>query len=420
VKRTDTSRLPRRPIEDFNLPETELRRRLIAGTGRHRLQCYLGATLYRELRRLAIRAANRKQPGLARVLVLPGIMGSRLGFPGRDDRPDEVIWIDPLAIESGRLARLALPGRRPVRALGVQLLKYLKLKLALEIAGFHVDFHAYDWRASIDTLGRELLDRLRRDRVKPVTLVAHSMGGLVARAAMTGDHARQIGRLITLATPNYGSFAPVLALRGAYPPVRRIAQLDHLHDAETHAQHVFATFPGLYQLLPARERFARPDLYDPADWPRDARAPRRALLETALRVREQFAPADERFTVIAGIDQPTITALSLHGGEFVYHVTNAGDGTVPVDLALLAGIDSYFVRGNHSELPQDNRVVSAIIDLLTQGETRRLERAWRRPDAPPQLVSERELRTDDSSKRTWRRMSIRERRHILAGVVFPQ
>lgn len=405
--------------EDFNLPETELRARLIAGAGRRRLQGYLGETLYGELRVLAIQATSGARSRGSRVLVLPGIMGSQLGFRARAGKCDGVVWIDPLAIESGRLATLILPGRHPVRALGVQLFKYLKLKLALEIAGFDVDFHPYDWRLSIDTLGRELLQRIRRDRTTPLTLVAHSMGGLVARAAMTHDREHRIQRLIMIATPNYGSFAPVLALRGAYPPVRRIAQLDHLHDAETHAQHVFATFPGLYQLLPARERCAAPDFYDPAMWPSDSRAPRRNLLEMALRVRRQLAGPDERFTLIAGTDQPTITGISLRSGEFMYHVTTEGDGTVPVDLALLDGIDTYYVRENHSELPHDTRVVNAIVDLLTRGQTRQIARSWERSSTAPQTVTERELRTDDANKHSWRRMSLAERRRSLAGVVFP-
>jgi pimeloyl-ACP methyl ester carboxylesterase len=419
VKPTDTLRLSRRPAEDFNLPESELRRRLISGTGRHRLQCYLGKALYRELRQLAIRAADQAQARTTRVLVLPGIMGSQLGYRGRGDQPDEVIWVDPQAIESGRLARLALPERRPARALGVQLFKYLKLKLTLENAGFDVDFHAYDWRASIDELGWELLERIRKERTTPLALVAHSMGGLVARAAMAGDAQRHIGRLIMLATPNHGSFAPVLALRGAYPPVRRLAQLDHLHDAETHAQRVFATFPGLYQMLPARERLSGLDLYDPVNWPRDSRAPRARLLKKALRVREQFAPADERVIIIVGTDQPTITRLSLQDDEFRYHVTDEGDGTVPVDLALLEGAAHYFAPGVHSELPNDGRVIAAIGELLAGGETHLLQRAWQHAGAPAQLISERELRADDVSKRSWKRMSLRERRHILGGLVLP-
>jgi hypothetical protein len=84
------------------------------------------------------------------------------------------------------------------------------------------------------------------------------MGGLVARAAMAGDDRQQISRLIMVAPPNQGSFAPVLALRGAYPPVRLIARLDHLHDAETHAQHVLPHFP-VSTIAPARGRSTAPD-----------------------------------------------------------------------------------------------------------------------------------------------------------------
>lgn len=409
----------RRPIEAFNLPETELRARLVAGTGARLFRSYLGDSLYRELRELSRGAAKRKRPGGGRVLVLPGIMGSLLGIRGRGTQPDDVIWIAPSEIESGRLAELMLPERRPVRALGVQLFKYLKLKLALEVEGFDVDFHAYDWRQSVDVLGRELRDRIRQDGAAPVALVAHSMGGLVARAAMALDRHRRIARLIMLATPNHGSFSPVLALRGAYPPVRKIAQLDHLHDAETHAQHVFATFPGLYQMLPSRQRFVAHDLYDPATWPADAHAPRRDLLRKAQRIRKLLAPPDERFTMIAGIDQPTVTGLSVQRDAFVYHVTHAGDGTVPLDLAMLAGVETYYARENHSELPHDTRVVRAIVDLLKRGHTRRLARAWRRPKEPTQMLGERELRATDSSKHAWRRMTAAERRDILGGVVFP-
>jgi hypothetical protein len=100
-------------------------------------------------------------------------------------------------------------------------------------------------------------------------------------------------------------------------------------------------------------------------------------------------------------------------------VTHDGDGTVPVDLTVLNGTDSYVVDGMHSELPNDSRVVNAVVELLTRGETRLLARSWRPRSGPAQVISEREFCSDDSSKRSWRRMSLRERRHILGGVVFP-
>ena len=411
-------RRSRPPIEDFNLQESELRARLIAGTHRERLIGYLGAKLYRELQTLARRAAAARKQAGQRVYVLPGIMGSRLGLPARGRSPAQVIWIDPVTIESGQLARLALPARGALRPLGVQLFKYLKLKLSLEVAGYAVDFHAFDWRRSIDDLGRELLVRLKQER-GPVVLVAHSMGGLVARAAMKNDRRGRVARLVMLATPNYGSYAPVLALRGAYPPVRQIAQLDHLHDAETHAQEVFATFPGLYQLLPAPERLHSPNLYDVSAWPVDVRPPRRTLLEKARGFRTRLAPADARCTLIAGVDRPTITGLSEHEGRFVYHITHAGDGTVPTDLALLEGVETWFVRDEHSELPNNSTVIAAVIDLLMRGDTRRLSRDSSAAAGAPLRLTERELRGEDSSKHDWRRMSLVERRHLLEGVVFP-
>ena len=114
-------------------------------------------------------------------------MGSKLG--GRPRRPAgakrrsaayEVLWIDPLQIAAGRLTALALPSKVPIRPTGVLLFSYARLKLELEIEGCDVDFHSYDWRLGVDELGARLAARIRADG-RPVILVAHSMGGLVAR-----------------------------------------------------------------------------------------------------------------------------------------------------------------------------------------------------------------------------------------------
>ena len=118
-------------------------------------------------------------------------------------RTDTLVWIDPEEIQRGRLLNLALPAGRRFKALGVMVLSYLKLKLTLEIAGFDVEFHPYDWRRGIDELGADLARRLRRDRARSVMLVAHSMGGLVARVAMGLLHSAspdKIARLVMLAT----------------------------------------------------------------------------------------------------------------------------------------------------------------------------------------------------------------------------
>ena len=92
---------------------------------------------------------------------------------------------------------------------------------------------------------------------------------------------------------------------------------------------------------------------------------------------------------------------------------------MPTDLALLEGVETWFVRDEHSELPNNSTVIAAVIDLLMRGDTRRLSRDSSAAAGAPLRLTERELRGEDSSKHDWRRMSLVERRHLLEGVVFP-
>ncbi len=408
-----------RPPADFNADEAQLRQQLRSGRNRESLQGYLGADQYRELQALALAAERRRTRGGPRVYVLPGIMGSRIGRARSGLLPDDLLWVDPIEICAGRLLELALPRGNRFRALGVMLLSYLKLKLQLEIAGFDAAFHPFDWRQNIDALGRELHERVRRDGAKRVSLVAHSMGGLVSRAAVALDRDRKIDRLIMLGTPNFGSFAPVQALRGIYPAVRKIAALDLRHSAEDLARKVFTTFPGLHQMLPAPERFDGVDLYDAAMWPADGAVPQRTLLKDVARVRKTLAPTDERFTLIAGVDQETIMDLTRVDGSFEYRAGNQGDGTVPLDFALLPGCRTYYIQESHASLVNNNTVVSATIDLLRGETTARLPDEWRRTREATRTVSEAELRGQFTEKRPWGEIGLEERRAILEGIVIP-
>ena len=91
----------------------------------------------------------------------------------------------------------------------------------------------YDWRLGIDELGRTLAESVRQSAAPSVMIVAHSMGGLVARAALGLDGMEKVSRLVLLGTPNFGSYAPVQALRGTYAVVRKIARLVKSSSAET-------------------------------------------------------------------------------------------------------------------------------------------------------------------------------------------
>lgn len=398
--------------------ETRLRHMLVAGKRRQELQEALGADEYAQLHSLAVRAAAHRRPGGPRVYILPGIMGSKLGYRRRGARADTLVWIDPEQIEHGRLLELALPAGSRCHPLGVMVLNYLKLKLTLELAGFDVDFHPYDWRQGIDALGRELGQRLAKERARSVALVAHSMGGLVSRAALGGASGKKIGQLIMLATPNGGSFAPLLALRGVYPAVRRVATLDPGHSAERLTQKVFGTFPGLYHMLPPPQYCGGLNLYDAANWPAGRPAPRRPLLRGIARVRAGLAGADRRCIVIAGVNQETVTGAVRSGGAFEYRVTRNGDGTVPLALARLDGARTYHVEENHASIPANSLVCSSVVDLLHNGKTSRLEMQWHQRSAARPL-SETQLRQTEVQKRAWPSLPSAEQRRLLQGLVFP-
>src|SRR5439155_1744281 len=125
------------------------------------------------------------------------------------------------------------------------------------------EFHDYDWRLPVAQLGGALAERVRAAGSR-VAIVAHSLGGLVARAALALAGTGNVERLVLLGTPHCGSFAAVQALRGTYAVVRKVARLAGQASAECLAAEVFSSFPSLYELLPAGG--GATDLFDERAW----------------------------------------------------------------------------------------------------------------------------------------------------------
>ncbi|AMN48372.1 hypothetical protein ACG33_14955 [Steroidobacter denitrificans] len=404
-----------------DLHEDQIVASLRSGAHAALLCAYFGEPEYHELCRLAKLAAAHYDPGGTQVFVLPGIMGSRLGTTC--DAMPSLLWLNPAAISQGELLQLAMPGPRSIRALGVMLPGYLKLKLSLEIAGFRTVFHSFDWRCDLDRLAREFI-HVVETAAAPAFVVGHSMGGLVARCALAYDRHMKIAKLIQIGAPNEGSFAPIQALRAAYPTVRKIAALDRYHSAEELARRVFLTLPGLYQMLPSAQNAAQPDFFDPGSWPRDALPPDTQLLAHARRRLASLPPADERCMAIVGVNQPTVVSAAVvpaSAGQaegFEYAIRPDGDGTVPSSRALWKGARTWFVEEMHGALTTNDDVIATVADLLGTGRCGRLG-----TQPPPQsgdatrYTSDRELRREIAHKVNWDDLSPDTRRRILEPVV---
>jgi pimeloyl-ACP methyl ester carboxylesterase len=400
------------------LHDEDIERLLANGERKAELVAIFGEGGYRELSALARQASGRRLRGGPAVYVLPGLMGSRIGTRGR--LLDDVLWLDPIEVAAGHLVRLALPRGARLTALGAMLLNSLKLKLSLQIAGFDARFHAYDWRRSVEPLSADLNARIVRDGVREVMLVGHSMGGIVARAALGADRGR-ISRVVQIGSPNGGSYAPVLALRGVYPTMRKLAALDLRHDAEDFARIIFRTLPSLHELLPDPRRGQGPDLFDPAAWPDDALRPLRRMLADAAAARDRWPATDPRCLHIVGVRQETVTGVERKGRDFHYQMTKEGDGTVPLALAAMPGGANWYVPEKHGGLPNNGRVISAVVDLLRTGATTRLPTVTRQARSiARRTVTEAALRRVAPHKVRWQDLSLDARRRILEPVVSPE
>ena len=396
----------------------EIERALLSGEHARTLEAYFGEAEYAELRQLAPRATRRSTRSGPRVLILPGILGSMLARVKGGS--EDLIWVDFLDIVAGRLRDLTLPGAE-IRAVDAHQATYLKLKLYLQEQGFDADFHPFDWRQSIPELGRELAARVRKEQAEEVYLVAHSMGGLVARAAV--HHGMdKLKRLVMLGTPNYGSFAPAMVFRGVYPFLNKIALLDLKHNAEKLAGEIFNTHPGLTQMLPQRAKYAELDLYDLQKWPTRGARPLARLLQEAPDAQSKLAIAPDKYVMIAGVDRETTVGLRVEDGEFVFQRSRAGDGTVPLELAELPDVLTYYHAEEHGSLPKNATLHKAVVDILRTGSTSQISdrREGTRADTASE-VSETELRErfQSATKRSREQLSASDLRNFMAELVAP-
>ena len=333
-------------------------------------------------------AGARARTGKRPVIVIPGILGSQMV----NRRTGEVVWPSLLRSSDDNLSLPVSPDLRANRddLSASKILETIKLarvapdvyvyyellKLLERYGGYREGdwenpppggdqdtFYVfpYDWRRDNVETAQELVRRvselkrkLGREDLK-FNVVAHSMGGLVARyAAMYGDAdipaegeiirptwagADFINKIFMFGTPNEGSAEAFTTLLEGYSVTeglrRRVRLLNKLSRDDAF------TVPSIFQLLPHGEtvRFldeelkpVEVDLYDPEVWRRYGWA---AVSDTVFR--ERFARA-----AALGNDGET----SGDGGN---KAKGAGDASKVTDAAssvegakALARLDAYF------------------------------------------------------------------------------
>ncbi|HKS27623.1 MAG TPA: CHAT domain-containing protein [Pyrinomonadaceae bacterium] len=373
------------------------------------LRTHLGAERYQRMHSMALRrrvsrsmAHSRGQsPERGNVVVIHGIMGGELTATDRKGSSDQ-IWVKALKIMTGWLGKLRLgedgraeyDERYDVRASGIMKRYYGELLLSLS-ENWQVRAFWFDWRKDLRLAASDLeaqMDGWFKDG-EPVHLVAHSMGGLVARTFIKKyperwkgmwdekENGRRGGRLIMLGTPNYGSFAIPQTITGIESMVRKLSLLDVRH-SRSELLDILNSFVGSYQMLPSPSVMPEMQpLYNAGTYT-GANVSQRHL-DTALAHHEYLSDVvdESRMIYVAGYGQPTFSNIrdfKKIGSVDAYDVTMDGDGRVPHALGLLRRNGrpvgtTYYIRDDHGNLSSNARILDALTELLETGKTSRLE-----------------------------------------------
>jgi pimeloyl-ACP methyl ester carboxylesterase len=408
-------------IEEFLKAPTEERLRMIKNDATAAvLHDYLGPVAFGEYRSLATRldTAHLGVGAPKNLIFVPGVMGSLL----HSDTKGGVWWVDIRTRRHIDDLRLSADGsedadpNNQVLPFSVDTSYEPFLSAVLEREDFgHVTF-PYDWRKPLSFSAGRLAGLIRKtyetNGNNPVHLVAHSMGGLLVRAALM-EHGKDLwsktGRIVFVGTPHYGSPSIAGYLKNHLWGFDLMGLLGKYLSPET-----FRSMWGVVGMLPAplgtypgtrngqgwkpddpREAYPHPcanfDMYQAAAWKLTLSSGQQTALQRVLegaaafhrQMYESHQALDQqlrdRMLVIAGVGYKTLFRLAYRPGffglwEHTDKITSRvkgdehreGDGRVPLASAALENVATRYVKGVHGGLTNIPQVYHDVFGWLNE------------------------------------------------------
>lgn len=323
------------------------------------------------------------------VILLPGIMGSFLEKGNEADRNLKSLWINYLRFATGGLTRLAIADDDNINATGVIKTAYEDLVKFLS-ARYDVLVFPFDWRRPVEKAGEQLAAQLEEFKKLPVTvsLVGHSMGGLVIRDLIINQKETwkwlngQPGfRTILLGTPWLGSYRIPYVLSGKDSIIKRLDLIDFAHGRKK-LINMFAKFPGLLDLLPIHDSrdFGSAKVWE--DFTSASGLGTEPMVDDLLKnfaaytkkIADGIGNIDfSNIVYVAGKHKETVKDYIIENGRLKFFSTDEGDQSVTWASGIPAGIDRekslYYTSATHGGLSKKDFLFPGIMEILQTGTT---------------------------------------------------
>lgn len=284
------------------------------------------------------------------------------------------------------------------------------LKAALEQAGYETGetlfTFPYDWHRSNEETAAILQQRIGQIKqltgTSQVDIIAHSMGGLVARAYIQGDeYQNDVHNLITIATPHHGATKTYLTWEAGKVGDAVVDQvIEKLITYEARkaqynrvTDYIHQAIPALQELLPIYSYLIQDNTllqYLPCN---AILYPCNPFLELLDQATARLVNRTVFLNIIATtksintlyrltVQQPTESTNWQHGIPMSFRAQTEqslteGDETVPLSSAHIDGAQEITIEANHTEAITAS--IPAVLQTLT-GMSSTIQAEWHAPN----------------------------------------